>query len=457
MFRPLLIASLMTVLTGLSSFADGWKVGVAKTVITPEPNGWMAGYAARKTPATGKAHDLWAKAIAFEDAHGHKSVIVTMDLCGISRDVEIPVVAAISKSTGIPRAGIALSCSHTHSGPVVGDYLISMYFLNDVELAKTQKYTDELKLKLAKVAEEAVNATKPATLSWGVGKCDFAVNRRENPANLVDERRKNQALVGPVDHDVPVLVAKDSDGKPFAIFTQYACHCTVLSYLKYNGDYAGYAQIELEKAYPGSLALFAAGCGADANPLPRGEESQAIAYGKQLADATARVVKYGLKPLEGDTIAFAFQEVPLKLSKIPTREALQLELKDTNIYIAARAKMLLAKLDKGETLKPTYPYPVQVWKLGTDLDWIMLGGEVVADYSLRFKRSNGSSRTWVSGYCNDVCAYIPSLRVLKEGGYEGATSMIYYGQPSPWAESIEEDIAASVARLLNGLSKEKSK
>src|SRR6185437_15279641 len=101
-------------------------------------------------------------------------------------------------------------------------------------------------------------------------------------------------------------------------------------------------------------------------------------------------------------------------------------------------------------LEPTYPYPIEAWKLD-DLTWIFLGGEVVVDYSLRLKRNLGSSHTWVSSYCNDVMAYIPSLRVLKEGGYEGATSMVPYGQPSPWAEAIEEDIIASVLRLMRRL------
>jgi neutral ceramidase len=74
---------------------------------------------------------------------------------------------------------------------------------------------------------------------------------------------------------------------------------------------------------------------------------------------------------------------------------------------------------------------------------------MVVDYSLRIKRNVGSSHTWVSAYCNDVMAYIPSKRVLKEGGYEGATAMVYYGQPSPWSEQVEESIIESVARLID--------
>ena len=66
----------------------------------------------------------------------------------------------------------------------------------------------------------------------------------------------------------------------------------------------------------------------------------------------------------------------------------------------------------------------------------------------RIKRELGrgtiSGSTWVAGYTNDVMAYIPSRRVLTEGRYEGATSMIYYGLPSPWAPMIEEAIMRTV-------------
>jgi neutral ceramidase len=43
-------------------------------------------------------------------------------------------------------------------------------------------------------------------------------------------------------------------------------------------------------------------------------------------------------------------------------------------------------------------------------------------------------------------AYIPSVRVLKEGGYEGGGAMVYYGQPAAWSESVEEEIIAAVRR-----------
>jgi len=82
------------------------------------------------------------------------------------------------------------------------------------------------------------------------------------------------------------------------------------------------------------------------------------------------------------------------------------------------------------------------------LQWVHLGGEVVVDYALRIKSENPGKAVWVDGYSNDVMAYIPSLRVLKEGGYEGNTSMVYYGMPSIWAPSIEDRIMGAVNEMI---------
>jgi hypothetical protein len=97
--------------------------------------------------------------------------------------------------------------------------------------------------------------------------------------------------------------------------------------------------------------------------------------------------------------------------------------------------------DKG-SLRQTYPYPVQAWQLGDNVTWIALGGEVVVDYALRLKKELGP--VWVAGYANDVMAYIPSLKVLKEGGYEGGGAMVYYGLPAVWSPAVEETIVEAV-------------
>ncbi len=76
---------------------------------------------------------------------------------------------------------------------------------------------------------------------------------------------------------------------------------------------------------------------------------------------------------------------------------------------------------------------------------------MVVDYSLRFKKEFGKTNTWVTAYTNDVTAYIPSERVIKEGGYEGGTSMVYYGLPAPWKPGIETAITGEVRRQIQGV------
>ena len=83
-----------------------------------------------------------------------------------------------------------------------------------------------------------------------------------------------------------------------------------------------------------------------------------------------------------------------------------------------------------------------------------MAGEVVVDYDLRLKKELGADNLWVAGYSNDVFAYIPSLRILKEGGYEGGGAMIYYGQPGPFAPSVEETIVREVHEVVRELQEQ---
>lgn len=426
----------------------GWKAGVAKVVITPDQPMWMSGYASRNHPSDGKIHDLWAKAIVLEDDAGTKAVLITLDLVGIDRKTSQEICKGITSRHNLPRAAIAICTSHTHTGPVVGTNLMSMYRekLNAEQKQRIVDYTKALTQKVIRASDEAMKNLAPAELATGLGKAEFAVNRRNNREPDVPELRENGELKGPVDHEVPVLAVKDGDGKLKAIVCGYACHATVLSLNQWSGDWPGFAQIEIEKDHPGAMCLFWAGCGADQNPLPRRTVELAENYGRQLANAVGEVLAKDMKPVTGK-LKVHYTEVDLPLAELPTKEAIQKDTKSQNEYIAARADMLLEEIERNGKLSTTYPYPIQLWQLGDRVDFAILGGEVVVDYSLRLKTSWPKTELWVAGYSNDVMAYIPSRRVLKEGGYEGATSMIYYGLPTVWSPEIEDMIVETLLKL----------
>ncbi len=421
-----------------------WRAGVAKIAITPPVGVWMSGYGSRTKPAEGKVHDLWAKALVLQDSAGKRCVLVTMDLVGIDRELSVAVCKAIEAKHQIPRASVMLAVSHTHCGPVVGNNLRAMYSYDDEQHKLVGAYAKELQANLLRVVDLACDKLFAADVSHGVGQATFAVNRRNNKEPDVPKLRDEGRLVGPVDHDVPVLCVRDADRRIRAVVFGYACHATVLSFQQWCGDYPGFAQIELEAALPGAVALFAAGCGADQNPLPRRTVALAEQYGKELAQGVRSVLNAPMTKLE-PRLKTAYAEIALPYGELPSRETLVKDSLGKDLFVAGRAKLLLDEIEKRGTLRKTYPYPVQTWQLG-GLAWVALGGEVCVDYALRLKATHGP--LWVTGYANDVMAYIPSLRVLKEGGYEGATSMIYYGLPASWGPRIEEMIVDAVREQL---------
>lgn len=427
-----------------------WLVGVGRAKITPNEPMWMAGYASRTSPFQDVAIDLWAKTILMQDSGGNQMLLVTLDLVGLGHGMSTQIIQAIQDRHQLHRSQIVLSTSHTHSGPVVGDNLRPMY---SYQLPAEQQelilqYSQFLKSQILLAVQQAFDTKQKAELKRGSGSASFATNRRNNVEGEVPKRRSSRQLEGPVDHSVPVLVAYKADKTPLAIVFGYACHATVLSGNRISGDYPGYAQIELERHYPGCTALFWAGCGADQNPLPRRTEELAEHYGQCLALAVRSVLlTHELQMVTGPA-RHQYQEIPLLYSSVPSREQLTEQFASDNIYEKMRAQMLMEAVDAGRPLSESYKYPIQSWQFDDGLKWVFLGGEVVVDYSARIQSELLDQPVWVTAYANDVMAYIPSLRVLREGGYEGATAMVYYGLPSSWAESVEQDIIVEVNRQL---------
>jgi hypothetical protein len=436
-----------------AELARPWKAGVAVRTITPSEPMWMAGYGARNKPAEGKVHDLHVKALALEDADGRRLVLLTSDLVGIPRDLSEAVTGEVTKRTGVPRERIMLTTSHTHCGPVTRDALLEMYDMPADEAAKIKPYTDKLRGWMIEAIVAAVADLKPARLSVGQGTARFAVNRRKpTPKGFINDANPD----GPVDHDVPVLRVEGADGKLRAIVFGYACHNTTMQFYQWCGDYAGFAQIYVEEKHPGAVAMFWSGCGADANPLPRSQIELCQKYGRQLADAVEDVLAGKLTPVQSAAAA-KYETIALTFDTLPDKEKWAADVLSRNFALRRRAERYLKMIADGKPIDDAYRYyPVQAWRLGNQVVWVALGGEVVVDYSHRLKneiaaaiREPGTEKTvWVTAYANDVMAYIPSERVLKEGGYEGDTSMIAYGQPTKWAPGIEDKIVKKVKELV---------
>jgi hypothetical protein len=424
-----------------------WKAGVARANITPTQPLWLAGYASRDQPADGKVMELWLKVLALEDGGGHRAIILTSDTLGIPQSIYQHTCAALKEKYNLNPHQIMLSASHTHCGPVLRGALYDMYPLDDKQRELIEKYSAELEAKIVETVGKSLEDLSPARLSAGQGVTGFAVNRRNNPEGSVSKLIAEGTLKGPVDHAVPVLAVSNSDGKLRALLFGYACHNTVMAFNKWSGDYAGFAQISLEKSHTNLTAMFFMGCGGDQNPLPRRQLELAERYGNMLAAAVEEVLLTPLPALSPE-LKTTMEMVPLRFGEAPTEAELAKMTDDKSASARQWARRMLGELKAGRPFIRTYLYPMQAWRLGKSQLLLTLGGEPVVDYALRFKRQFGST-TWVAGYCNDVMTYIPSLRVLKEGGYEGGGAMIPYGQPTfRWAEDVDELISTAADRLV---------
>jgi hypothetical protein len=434
-------ATLLLVGTAAPASAQ-WKAGIASERITPDQPLRMAGYAARVEVFKGVARDLFAKALVLEDEGGRRVALVTTDLIGIRAEIARAVVAKIPAAAGLGPGQVILSASHSHAGPDLRLDPSPRDGWSAADAAATATYTRGLVDTLAVLIDRAARRLEPVRLSTGTGVAHFAMNRREFTESGVVIGVNPR---GPVDRSVPVLRVDGADGRPRVVLFSYACHNTTLTGNNFQiaGDYAGYAQAEIERQVAGVQAMFMAGTGADANPYPRGTLELAERHGLELGGEVVRVAtQTKLREVTGPLRAVA---APVDLP-LQARSRAELERiaagKDSNHRTTAQ--QLLNRLGRGESPLTHYTAPVALWQFGEDLTLVALPGEVVVDYRYAIEKAIGPLNLWVVAYTNDYYGYLPSPRVLEEGGYE--TRGLFSGE-GWFSAATSEALITAVRRL----------
>jgi putative membrane-bound dehydrogenase-like protein len=412
-------------------------VGVARVDITPDYPVRLNGFASRKTESTGIRQHIWAKALTFGGFYDDgPAVLIAVDTLGIPDKLHESVAAKLA-AHGVKRERLAITATHTHTAPMVNNVSPTLFgmAIPPEHQARIDRYSDILAEQLVSVALAALKNRQPSRLAWGVGKVGVAMNRRTKG--------------GPVDHDLPLLTVRGLDRRLRAIWVSYACHCVTLSDFKISGDWAGYAQEIIERNHPACMALVSIGCGADANPNSgvTGDKADiAEKQGLEIATEVERLLASPLTAIAGPVVV-KHERIDLPLADLPPRAQWEEKARRTDAT-GYHARVQLARLDRGESLLTQITYPIQSWTFGDRLAMLFLPGEVVVDYSLRLKRELDGRRLWINAYANHCPGYVPSERILKEGGYEGGGAMTYYDIPGPYAAGLEQKIVDVVKRQL---------
>lgn len=428
------------------------NVGLASVDITPQNPVRLSGFAMRKYETDTVGMPLKAKALAFKNAKKELSLIITVDLIGVSYQITDSVKKRLSPVMNPER--LTICASHTHAGPEIGTLINILHYTSpttpfdkhlipDEQIANLMKYRGLLIDKLEEVALQAIANIEPSYLYWAKGQLEFGYNRRRMPF---------------VDHEMPLMKITDAKGKIKGLFLTYACHpvCLREKNNAIHGDWIGSAQKTIEEEYPGAIALIAQGFAGDINPKKIAPEEgnqdpffMPNHYGRVVADEVKRVLSSGeLTPLNSvPTIKKADIELPLEKT-LTTNELIE-NLND-NAGKGFMARLTLERMARGEKIQNHVLYPIQVWQFGDVLNMVFLGGEVVSEYAARLKKELGPEKLWLIAYSNDVSCYIPSKSYIEKypSYYEADASMYYYDKPTRFNASIEDQIVNKVSSLL---------
>ena len=442
MKRYVLWCSLMWAVSGVVA-ADEIKVGFGKVDVTPQKALRLSGYGNRTTVSEGVEQKLYARAMVIA-VGDQRFVLANADTIGFPASVTAKIAQQLAEKLKVPRERFVLCSTHSHTAPQLSGGIWNIFSepMTEEQTRNMDQYTQALADGVVQAAQLGVQNLKPAQLTWGETAAAFAVNRRV----LKDGAWTGFGVTpeGAVDQAVPIIKAVDAEGKMLGVVFNYACHNTTLG-PKFNrvcGDWSGYAAAKLEAAHPGAVAISTIGCGADANPNPRDGLEFAQQHGAALSQVVDKLLAEKLQPLT--TIPRAmYAEVDLPFD-LPARTLLEQRRTSRRVQEQRHAEYFLSLPE----LPTHYPCPVQVWRFPKGPTMIFLGGEVVVDYALRLKRDLAPQPLGVSGYSNDVFAYVASERVRREGGYETDFSMIYYRLPGPWAAGTEELLIKRIKEMV---------
>ncbi len=456
----MLAAFLLSVLSAPP--AGDFRAGAASVDITPAVGTPMAGYYGERL-SQGVHDPLFAKAVVLESG-GKKAALVCLDLISTTEPMVDLARREIEKTTGVPGAGVMISATHAHTGPVLqarGPREDAFGGRNPL----ARKYGEDLPGKIAEAVRRAEKALRPAEVAAGHGReTSIAFNRRFhmtdgtvgwNPGKLNPKILKP---AGTTDPDVALVYfeAADKDRTPLAAYVNYAVHLDNVGGLQFSADLpATVADLLGRYKGPGLVTLYSAGCCGDINHIDvhwaerQGGHENAARMGVILAAEVLRTWP-ALKPGPPGALRVKSTRVKLPLAKITPEDV-------------AASRATLARLAESGTPPPPFMELVQAFKvrdvadrngepldvevqviaLGDRIAWVSLPGEVFVELGLAIKQDSPFPHTILAELANGVIGYIPSRRAYAQGNYEVVSARC--------AEGSGERLVDAALQLLKGL------
>lgn len=415
------------------------KAGFAKVSITPPLGTRMLGWVDRDQSSGCKGvHDpIFVRALYVEEGT-EKALVLSYDTCFIGRSESDQLKGAIGRDLEMTPRQILISATHSHAGPALGAW---------AGAPPSVEYVADVVDATRRAAQQARSSSRQAVVSGGMGKSKLPVSRRK----FVEGQMQNAPnRAGVVCDALPVCELRDAQThKPICLLFSCSTHPVIFRGWDISAEYCGNACDKLDAHLGAECSLFLQGCAGDSRPatVDLGEQwnwsatyAEVESAGKMLAGETIKVLQAGLKP-SPSRLRSALIETHWPLLPPPTRAELEKARDNTGTTMGDELRRWwgnkqLSLLQSRGTLADDCPVIVQAIQLADDVRLVAIEGEPVADHGLHILKSFGGV-TFPLGYANGEAAYLPSSRMLPEGGYE-VTSYYEYGHPSQLAAGMEQ-------------------
>lgn len=419
--------------------------GFSRVDVTPMLGIGMAGYFVSRK-ADGVLDPLQINALAL-GCNDEKVVLLSIDHCGIVKEVLNPMRQHVCDVTGLPWEAVYIHSTHTHTGP----------FLNANPTEENEiEYAQTVKRKMADAAQMALDDMKPARMGYGIGNAPnvafvrrFRMKDGSVRTNPAVDHPDIDAPIGDVDERVNVLRFDQEGGKSF-VLVNFGNHPDVVGGCKISADWPGFLRNTVEKTLDNTSCIFFNGAQGDINHVnvhPRGGylndmfiDFDDVARGYKHARYIGRVVAGGVLQaydkvtyVDVESIRFAQKmlEVPANLpdpSELPEAKrinALHKEGRDAELpYTGMMLTTVVAASARKERLEngpESFQMPLSAIAIGP-VAMFGIPGEPFTGVGRALKEAQGWGLVLPTCNTNAKEGYFPMMECYEQGGYEAGTS-----------------------------------
>jgi glycosyltransferase involved in cell wall biosynthesis len=409
---------------------------------------FLQGMGGAPRKATAISEPLMMQLLLLEDDHFTKILFVTADLFGFGPEI-VDNVRTLVAQWGIEPEGLVLNASHTHYAPGTISHASKSIgpFYSEYSIQIVQAIGQQLPMLYDKLEE--------CEFFWGKVEAQIGVSRRLKKEGKVIFAPNPE---GDYDKDTPFLLLHMLKTDKKALLVNHGCHPTGLGSENFiSADYPGYMRDALKSnGVVDGVMFLQGGAGSTKETIStngnirfcvnsKGSRENGQILSKRIIDG----FKKGLQPVNGSLFCTR-RIIRLSLKQPPPPRVLA-QIRDntgTDDLIREWASNLLNRFPNGD-FPDELNLEVQLVSLGDKVTIVTLPGEPVAELASKLRRLTGNpNSTFVLGYTNGLIGYLPTDRMIEEGGYETDVSKFAYLLPSALNRGTESAIISGVENCI---------